>query len=426
MAKLAEAIGFRKKWGTPMWKHVWLVFFWFVTGVILGAPVAAGPWDSLAGHIGQRDSVLVADPRGKILFSKNGDTPRVPASTLKVFTALMARHYLGDDFRFRTEVFRTPEGHLVVKGYGDPLLISEVVGQMAAEVAQRVEGFGDLILDDRYFGDVNIPGVTATLNPYDAPNGALGVNFNTVNFATVGGRYASAEPQTPLLPVVLDRIRGTGLRKGRVVLPSENGEALRYAGHLIRHFLLAAGARTQGSVRVGRVDPRQDQLVYRFLSPYDLDAVIQRLLEYSNNFIANQLFITVGVQAYGPPGTLEKGRRAAHAYAADVLGIPGIQIREGSGISRDNRVTARQMRKILEVFAPHYRLMKREGREWFKTGSLSGVKTRVGYVDGPDGLYWFVVLINTPGRGTGAAMRALHRAIPDASETDASTVPNSG
>lgn len=390
------------------------------------APAAGGPWDRLAARIGERDAALVADPRGAVLFSRNGGTPRIPASTLKVFTALMARHYLGGDYRFRTDVFRTPEGHLVVKGHGDPLLVSEVVAKMAAEVARRVEWFGDLILDDSHFGPAAIPGVTASLNPYDAPNGALAVNFNTVNFATVGGEYVSAEPQTPLLPVVLDRIRRTGLREGRVVLPSENGDALRHAGHLIRHFLVAAGARAEGGVRTGRVHPGRDQLVHRFFSPHDLGAVIERLLEYSNNFIANQLFITAGVQAHGPPGTLEKGRRAAHAYAAEALGIPGIQIREGSGISRDNRVTARQLLTILDAFAPLHRRMKREGREWFKTGSLSGVKTRVGYVDGPDGLYRFVVLINTPGRGTGAAMRALHRAIPDASETDASARPNGG
>lgn len=393
--------------------HLYFLLVFLLAGS--AASAFAGRWDGLAAQVGRRDSVLVADPSGRVLFEKNAGAGRLPASTLKVFTALMARHYLGPDFRFRTEFFLTPAGDLVVKGYGDPLLISEVVAEMAVEVARRVEAFGDLVLDDSHFGDVTIPGVTATLNPYDAPNGALAVNFNTVQFQKAGNRFVSGEPQTPLLPVVVDRLRRTGLNRGRVVLSAENGETLRYAGHLIRHFLVAAGVKTGGAVRSGKARPETDRLVYRFLSPFSLDEVTERLLEYSNNFIANQCFIAAGIAASGPPGTLDKGRAAAKSFSEDILKIPGIRVDEGSGISRENRVTAPQMLKILEAFAPHYRLMKREGREWFKTGSLSGVKTRAGYLEGEGGFYRFVVFVNTAGRGTGPVMRAIHQAVPDPS-----------
>ncbi len=389
------------------------IFLFFLAGT--PASAAAGRWDGVAAQAGPRDSVLVADPSGRILFQKNAEAGRLPASTLKVFTALMARHYLGPDFRFRTEFFLTPAGDLVVKGHGDPLLISEVVAEMAREAARRVESFRDLILDASHFGDATIPGVTATLNPYDAPNGALAVNFNTVQFRKTGNRFASGEPQTPLLPMVVDRLRRSGLNRGRVVLSAENGEALRYAGHLIRHFLVAAGVKTEGAVRIGAVRPEKDRMVHRFLSPFSLDEVTERLLEFSNNFIANQCFIVAGIAAAGPPGTLDKGRAAARTFAEEILGAPAIRVDEGSGISRGNRVTAIQMLKMLEAFAPHYRLMKREGREWFKTGSLSGVKTRAGYLAGEGGLYRFVVFVNTAGRGTGPAMRAIHRAIPEPS-----------
>ncbi|MFP4389610.1 MAG: D-alanyl-D-alanine carboxypeptidase, partial [Desulfococcaceae bacterium] len=270
-------------------------------------PCAAGRWDGLAAQVGSEDSALVADPSGRILFRKNAEAARLPASTLKVFTALMARHYLGEDFRFRTEFYRRSNGDLLVKGYGDPLLVSEVVVEMAEQVARRVDGFEDLILDATHFGSVAIPGVTATLNPYDAPNAALAVNFNTVQFVRTGNRFVSGESQTPLLPVVLDRLRRSGLRRGRVVLSAENNEALEYAGRLIRHFLVAAGVETKGGVRFGVVQPERDRLVYRFFSPFSPDEVTERLLEFSNNFIANQLFIASGIAAGGPPGTLDKG-----------------------------------------------------------------------------------------------------------------------
>ena len=58
---------------------------------------------NLQALIGNRDALFVTDPYGSIIFSKNADKKLVPASTLKIFTALVALHYLGSDYRFRTE-----------------------------------------------------------------------------------------------------------------------------------------------------------------------------------------------------------------------------------------------------------------------------------------------------------------------------------
>ena len=52
--------------------------------------------------IGNQDAVLIADPQGKILFSKNAGKKLVPASTLKTLTSLAALYYLGSDYRFAT------------------------------------------------------------------------------------------------------------------------------------------------------------------------------------------------------------------------------------------------------------------------------------------------------------------------------------
>lgn len=368
--------------------------------------------DRLGRLVGKRDAVLVADAQGSILFSKNADKKLVPASTLKILTSLAAMHYLGPEFRFVTEFYRDSDSNLKIKGYGDPLLISEVVADIADTLGTKIETYNDLILDHSYFDPILIPGVTTTLNPYDAPNGALCVNFNTVYFKRKKGGYVSAEPQTPLLPFAVRKIRKLGLRRGRVIFSQEEDEITLYAGHLFRHFLEKEGVKSHGTVRLGRVRKESDTLVFRYVSKYPIKAVISKLLKYSNNFIANQTFVVSGIKADSPPGSLRKGVRAASAYIKNSLNLNGIRIAEGSGISRENRISARNMYRILQEFEPYHDLMRHEGREFYKTGSLSGVKTRAGYIeDGQGGLYRFVVLINTPGKSTGRMMSRMLKAL---------------
>ena len=372
------------------------------------APPSAKARQAIGSLVGKKDALLAADPTGKTVLSIHADKMLMPASTLKILTALIARHYLGEAFRFKTEIYVDDHENLKIKGYGDPLLISEALRDISKAVAKQVHRFNDLIVDGSYFGAVTIPGVTDTLNPYDAPNGALAVNFNTVSFKRSGNRVVSAEPQTPIVPFILGRIRKTGLQEERIVLSAENDEATLYAGHLFQRFLADAGIESTGSVKQGKVRHERDRLVYRYISAFTLDQVIQRLLMYSNNYMANQLLIAAGIAAYGPPGTLDKGLSAADAYVRKILKRKDIQMAEGSGISRKNRITPACMMKILKTFTPLHELMREEDGTYFKTGSLSGVKTRAGYVRGADGrLSPFVIMLNTPGKHTDPVMSRL-------------------
>ncbi len=113
----------------------------------------------------------------------------------------------------------------------------------------------------------------------------------------------------------------------------------------------------------------------------------------------NQSFIAVGANAYGAPGTLQKGIRAMLAYAKEQLKIENINIVEGSGISRKNRISARDMLKIIVEFKPYRNLMRHSGNEYFKTGTLKGISTRAGYLVNREGsLFNFIIMINTPGK----------------------------
>lgn len=369
----------------------------------------AGRFESLSARIGPSDAIAVAAPDGTLVFAGNEKAGRIPASTLKVLTALVAFDRFGPDYRFATEFYLDPDRNLIIKGYGDPFLVSENVRAICQRLSEQIESVNDLVMDATYFEDpARIPGTqNQSLQPYDAPIGALCVNFNTVFFKKENGRYVSAEPQTPLLPTAEKRLCVMDTDRGRILLSPDKSELTQYAGELFRYFLLASGVQVNGTIRNGRARPETDQLLYRHLSNMTLREVVRNLMEYSNNFIANQLLMAAGADAYGPPATLEKGLRAARCYSKDRLGIEPVLV-EGSGISRENRVSAAMFLKILDAFSPYHELMHDYGGIRYKTGTLSGIQTRVGYIPANDGkLNRFVVLINTPGKPADPIVRML-------------------
>jgi D-alanyl-D-alanine carboxypeptidase/D-alanyl-D-alanine-endopeptidase (penicillin-binding protein 4) len=369
-------------------------------------------FDQISGLIGKKDAIMVAGPNGHILFAKNEKKKLVPASILKLFSSLVAMHYLGPRHRFSTEFYIDTDSNLKIKGYGDPLLVSEIVSEISRKLVTKLNGnenLNDLVLDNSYFDKpLTIPGITSSSEPYDAPNGALCVNFNTVNFKRSGNSYVSAEPQSPLLPVAIKKIKNSGLKNGRIVFSHENHEITFYAGALFQYFIKENGINFYGTLGLGRVNKYMDRLIFRYDSRYSLQQIISKLLEYSNNFTTNQLLITSGIKAFGAPGTLNKGVSAALAYAVDVLKVEGMTIYEGSGISRRNRVTAEHMLTVLEAFEPYRYLMRRQKNEYYKTGTLRGISTRAGYIiDNTGKPYRYVVMINTPGKTTGPVMKKL-------------------
>jgi len=380
------------------------------------SPLLAQKLPELDRFIGTQDSILVSDPQGQILFSKHAEKKLIPASTLKIFTSLVALHFLGNDYRFPTEFYLDEHSNLKIKGYGDPLLISEVVAkisQILAILLRNTQPMNDLVLDDTYFKQpLTVPGITSSPQPYDAPNGALCVNFNTVNFERKAEGYVSAEPQTPLLPYVIEKIKALKLNRGRIVFSHNKNEITIYAGELFRYFLQNEGIRFKGKVKLGRINNRNDKLIFKYHSVSSLDQIVAKLLEHSNNFVTNQLLIAAGAQALDSPGTLAKGVALASDYAKNELAIENMTIAEGSGISRNNRVSAFQMDRVLQKFLPYHHLMRRQGSEFYKTGTLYGISTRAGYIETANGeLYRYVILLNTPGKSTDPIILRLLRIL---------------
>ena len=100
------------------------------------------------------------------------------------------------------------------------------------------------------------------------------------------------------------------------------------------------------------------------------------------------------------------------AYGETVLKMNALTMVEGSGISRDNRLSAAMFLKILKVFQPCHTLLRHQENEYYKTGTLTGIHTRVGYLEGSDGrLYPFVVMVNTPEKSTEPVMKRLKQMV---------------
>jgi D-alanyl-D-alanine carboxypeptidase/D-alanyl-D-alanine-endopeptidase (penicillin-binding protein 4) len=301
---------------------------------------------------------------------------------------------------------------LYVRGGGDPFLISEelallATGLIAAVGRKPVTG---IVLDGSYYpSSLRIPGIERTGEAYNALNSALAVNFNTVYALRRGGKVRSAEKQTPITPLAIAQFRRRGPDgSGRISLSQDPAVSLRYAGELIAAFIERAGGSLKGRIATGTV-PGGLEPIYVHRQSRTLSEILVELLRVSNNYIANQVFLEIGAHRLGGPVSLEKSLRVASDMLA-AHGLAGaIRLQEGSGISRNNRFTARGLAKVLELFAPHADLLRGQDGGMNKTGTMEGVRTLAGYADTPShGRVRFVI---SPTSNDGEMRFRLLRAI---------------
>ena len=383
---------------------------------------ATGLQDKLLPYI-KNGSVLVADDQS-ILFSYHAEKMLVPASILKLATALAALHYLGEHYRYKTEFYLNKENDLTVRGFGDPLLVSEELKTIALKLSQQ-DGLPPtlrhLYLDASSFAsDIRIPGVENSLNPYDALNGALVANFNTAYVVVDENRkIRSAEEQTPLIPLTLQLAKGLAPGKHRINISQQSEYVLPYLGGLLKEFLSQHGITVTGQVAARSITPR-DQLILDYQNPRPLRHTIESMMLYSNNFIANQLLLTVGLQQFGNPARLDHAVKSLHAFLENVLKIPPawFQLTEGSGISRKNRIDARAMLQLLKAFHPHRHLLAEHQGLQLKTGTLKGVYTMAGYLSSPSHRRYFVIMLNQEQNYRDRILSLLRREFLNKTPTD--------
>ncbi|MDP3478352.1 MAG: D-alanyl-D-alanine carboxypeptidase/D-alanyl-D-alanine-endopeptidase [Desulfoprunum sp.] len=340
---------------------------------------------------------------GAILRSHNMDVAFVPASTIKLVTCLAALKTLGADYRFKTTFFLDRNHNLTIKGSGDPYLTSDAVSQIAEELArQGLKQIRDIALDGSAFS-VKDPadGTENSQNPYDAANGALAVNFNSIPITVLADHTViSGEQQTPRLPIMQEI--GSRLAPGTYRLNSESFPArnplpatLRYTGELFKAMFERQGIKVTGKIIAARTAGGM-QPFFTYTSEKPVEDLVRSCLQYSNNFLANQLFLACGAERHGWPATWQKGRKAMQAFINTTWpkDKQAIIMIEGSGLSRKDQISPAAMLAVLETFKPYADLLKSKDGIPLKSGTMADVYCYAGYFPHDNDTDPFVIMLN--------------------------------
>lgn len=349
----------------------------------------------LAPQAPEHSLIRLYDPSGAIRFHHGELNQFIPASTLKIITALVALHHLGSTYRFTTTVYMNDHKDILIEGQGDPFLVSEELTSMAQSlIAKGVTKVNSIVLDDSQVAWLKAPGTTDTDNPYDAANGGLIVNFNTVHVhKNIHGSVKSAEPQTPLTPVAKAAVANQPAGTYRINLGEERQQALRYAHQLIQLTFKNAGISITDSkfavqAKKDNASSNRDntdgwQVILQHHNSKNLTTLVTLMLQYSNNFIANQIGLALSTDTnQATPASLQQSLHLANAILNSTLGIQKneLYIEEFSGISRNNHITADAMYRVLVEFKEYAHLLDTKNQALVKSGTLQGVYHYAGYL----------------------------------------------
>lgn len=428
-------------------------------------------------------TLLVVDASGKQppRLDYRSTVPMNPASVMKLVTTYAALDVLGPDYTWNTRVLMDGSlsdgllnGNLVVRGGGDPKMVVERLQALLAQVqASGVKVIrGDIVLDRSAFLAATLdPGEFdgEPLRPYNAQPDALLINFKslvlrfTPDPASGRARVLTEPPMAGLMvdeSVPLARVSRCGdwrselqasldnpnriqfagsyaMACGERVWPTAYAEPATFAARAIEGSWRALGGLLTGKVRDATAAELATLRARGTLSgekaPLRLDApslplreIVRDVNKYSNNVMAQHLFLTLGRHAQPgehAQGSPETGRSALAAWwKRTVPRLPAPEMDNGSGLSRTERISAASLAAMLQGAAQsrvaqdfidslpvagvdatmRARAKAVTGQAFMKTGSLRDVAAVAGYANGASGARYIVVgIINHPNAGAG-------------------------
>ena len=423
-----------------------------------------------------------ASPR----WSWRADVPANPASLMKLLTTFAGLELLGPAWTWTTPVWLhgsvaggVLDGDLVIQGSGDPKLVQERVWLLLRRVQQLGvrEIRGDIVIDRSAFSAPSLtsagmaPSTPADfdaepLRPYNVRADALLLNFQSLIFTLLpdvaqGVARVSVDPPLaglrgmPGVPLVAGpcadwrsalkadfsdpgapKFAGTyALGCAEKSWPIADADPKSYPARVLAGVWQELGGRLTGTVRDGPAPATPPTFVVT--SPA-LAEVVRDINKFSNNVMAQQLFLTLALTRRGS-GSPELAREVLTEWAQGRLGsaAAGLVIDNGSGLSRDGRLSANLLAQLLQrawaspvmaelmsslpvsgVDGTLKRSRATLGRAHLKTGSLRDVSGVAGYVLGDSGRRYVVVaIVNHP--NAAAARPALFDAVVRWAASDA-------
>ena len=400
----------------------------------------------------------------------NADVSMNPASTMKLVNTYAALELLGPTHQWQTEFYGDGplqdgvlNGNLYLKGGGDPKLNMERLWLMMRDLrtngVQRITG--DLVLDRSHF---NLPQLPVFNDDGGDPNkpflvgpDSLLVNLKSVRMIsrTAGGKV-SVIMEPPLTNVRIDnQVKALPAAKcpawpdvrynpvtqfdgTTLVVTGKLAEGCSaqsylalldhpgYAAGAVRAIWQELGGSILGKDRLGDV-PKNAKLLARTFSP-DLTEVIRDINKYSNNTMARQLFLSLGqrFRTSADGDDAKAAQRVIRSWLAKKgITAPRLVIENGSGLSRAERISAREMAGMLQAawhspYAAEFiasmplvgmdgTMRKRlkntgmQGQGHIKTGTLNNVRAIAGFTRTAKGKNWVVVAILNDQRPWGAS-----------------------
>lgn len=294
---------------------------------------------------GMRLGLLVADAdSGQTLFTRQPDALYVPASNMKLLSLGAALYRLGPDYWFSTSVTRLPgpdarhADHLTLVGSGDPSLEASAGEHSLAGLARQVyagglRSVGDLHLDAHLIGGpAGQQEAGWTVPVVERPVSAL-----TLNDPSVGdGAELTTTPDTRAALLGLGRRFRTELEQAGVRV---GGRILIVAG--------PGGSAVPGPPEEGVATTRSGPL----------SDLARSALKRSDNVWSEQLYARLGVDT-GTPVWRPASNRQARSQELALLGRAGsddtrLVLRDGSGLSADNRLSPRALVDLLRYVYLH-------------------------------------------------------------------------
>ena len=340
---------------------------------------------------GSRAGLTIQIPGGDTPLAVNTDQLFPPASTLKLVTALAAKLELGDHFRFKTRIERSGND-LIFRFSGDPTLTSNDLESLIKQIKKAgiTHIKGDIWLNNSAFTGYeravgwpwDILGVC-----YSAPASAITLDNNCVQasiYTQNNGKTRVYVPEHQPIRVETEAItvtrEGQKSRQCDLDLITFDGneyllsgclverekplplkfavqETHAYTSAVLRRLLKKHGIKFNGDIELSH---RHEGKVLATHSSVALPVLLDNMLKHSNNLIADNLTKSIGARFSHHPGSFKNGTEAIKQILLTKAGIDlsRAQIADGSGLSRNNRVTASDMIKVLEYIWKHDNQLK--------------------------------------------------------------------